>query len=158
VSSPTDNVDPENAYVGALLHLPIDQARAAASLVRVDDLGHPQLQVVFTAIGQLIAKGIHPDPAAVLAHLRAEGVITGPTAVQATTQLLIDLYTGVAMRASAPFYAQAVIDEALRRRCVEAGTRIAQATERCSLDDLVELVQREADAILGLYKHRAGLR
>jgi replicative DNA helicase len=151
------SVDPENAYVGALLHLPVDQARAAASLVRVDDLGDPQLQVIFTAIGQLIAQGTPADPAATLAHLRAGGVVTGPVAVQAIAQLLIDLHTGVAMPASAPYYARGVLDEALRRRCVEAGTRIAQATERCSLDDLVELAQGEVDAVVDLYKYRAGL-
>lgn len=150
-------VDPERAYIGALLNLPLPRAADAAALVRIDDLGDPQLQVVLEATQQLVADGIAPDPAAVLAHIRADGTVTGPAAVETIALLLLELYQDVAIPMSAPLYARAVLDEAVRRRCLEAGDRIRQAVESCGLEGLVELVQREADAVLALYKHRAAL-
>lgn len=148
--------NPEGAFVGAVLHLPVDAAVRVLDLIHDDDFGDPRLAVVAGAARQLAGLGIPPDPAAVLAFIRASGTVTGPSAVTALSLLLADLYGGCPTPASARFYATAVLEEALRRRCAELADRIGQAADSASLDVLPELVATEAREVLALDQRRAG--
>ena len=149
-TAPADNprlapiTDPECAYIGALLNLPLPAVAEAARLLVGDHLADSRLQVIYEAVTYLISEDIRPDPAAVLAQLRAIGTVTTATAVQELSLLLVDLYGACPVPASAPLYAAAVLDEALRRRCTELATRVAQAARAKPLDSLVALVAAEA--------------
>ncbi len=151
----TSTTDPEVAYVGALLHLPAAAAADAAGLVADDDLADPRLSGILAAVRHLADTGIAPDPTVVFAHLRGTGAITHPDAVRVMSLLLADLYRGCPLPASVRWYAAAVLNEALRRRAAEAGSRIAQAAETASLSVLLEVVNRETRAVINLDHRRA---
>jgi replicative DNA helicase len=148
-------LDPEAVFIGAVLHLPAADAQQALSLLHADDLADPRLAVIADSARQLAALGIPPDPAAVLAHARAQGTVASADAVRSLSLLLADLWAGCPVPASWRFYAVAVLEEALRRRCTELATRIGQAAERESFASLLELVDVEARAVRELQERRA---
>jgi hypothetical protein len=125
-------IDPEAAFTGALLHQTIDTAAAALELVDAADLADPHLAEIVTAVGELLHQGVAADPVTVLSHLRTSGTVAGAQAVQTISAVLVDVYGAVPVPASIMFYAQAVLDEALRRRCSElaAGCRVRAAGHR----------------------------
>jgi replicative DNA helicase len=144
ISHPTPvRLDPERAYIGALLWLPADSTGRMASLVGPEDLADVQLRVALQLVRELAAAGVPPDPVAVLAHARAAGTVTTQHATKALAELLADLYGSVPTAASVNYYAACVLDDSLRRRCAVAGERIAQAAERSSLAALVGTVGAE---------------
>jgi replicative DNA helicase len=150
------DLDPEAAFVGAVLHLPAPDALAALDLVHDEDFAEPRMQVVAGLARQLAESGITPDPITVLAHARANGTVAKPDAIRGLTKLLGDVYGCCPVPASWRWYAVAVLDGALRRRCAELSTRIGQAAEGESLESLLALIQSEAHAVRQVRDRRAG--
>jgi replicative DNA helicase len=149
----TVTADPARALVGAALH----GAPGVLDLILDDDLADPRLRVVAGVIRDLTDAGIAPDPTTVLAHACATGTVTRAAAVQAFALLLHELVAGCPVPASARFYAVAVLDEAIRRRCAELATRIGQAVESESLGSLLALVDAEHRAVRELADRRTAL-
>jgi replicative DNA helicase len=149
----TVTADPARALVGAALHGP----PGVLDLILDDDLADPRLRVVAGVIRELAEAGIAPDPTTVLAHARATGTVTRAAAVQAFALLLHELTAECPVPASARFYAVAVLDEALRRRCAELAARIGQAVESESLGSLLALVDAEHRAVRELADRRTAL-
>jgi replicative DNA helicase len=149
----TVTADPARALVGAALH----GAPGVLNLILDDDLADPRLRVVAGVIRQLTEAGATPDPTTVLAHARAIGTVTRAAAVQGFALLLHELVAGCPVPASARFYAVAVLDEAIRRRCAELATRIGQAVESESLGSLLALVDAEHRAVRELADRRTAL-
>jgi replicative DNA helicase len=149
----TVTADPARALVGAALHGP----PGVLDLILDDDLADPRLRVVAGVIRDLTDAGIAPDPTTVLAHARATGTVTRAAAVQAFALLLHELIAECPVPASARFYAVAVLDEAIRRRCAELATRIGQAVESESLGSLLALVDAEHRAVRELADRRTAL-
>ncbi|MDP9459332.1 MAG: hypothetical protein M3Q22_03455 [Actinomycetota bacterium] len=151
MTAPT--TDPGRALLGAALQ----GATQMLDVIHDHDLAEPRLQVVAEIIRQLADAGIRPDPVTVLAHARATGIVTRADAVQAFALLLHELFAECPVPASARFYAVAVLDEAIRRRVTEAGTRLAQAAETDSLESLLALVDAEHHAVRELADRRAAV-
>ncbi len=147
--------DPERALIGAVLHLPASSAVAVLDLVDVDDLAQPRLRVTAGLARQLAEDGTAPDPVAVLAHARATGTVIRAEAIGALSLLLAELYGDCPTPASAGYYAAAVLDEAVRRRCTELSVRIGQAADGESLESLLALVDVEARAVREVADRRA---
>ncbi|MDP9427396.1 MAG: hypothetical protein M3Q47_00275 [Actinomycetota bacterium] len=145
--------DPERALLGATLQ----GAAQVLDCIRDDDLADPRLHVVAEIVRQLADAGIRPDPVTALAHARATGTVTRAGAVQEFALLLHELIAECPLPSSARFYAVAVLDEAVRRRVAEAGTRLAQAAEGESLESLVALVDAEHRAVRELADRRAAV-
>ncbi len=150
----TDPHDPEGAFVGALLHMPAPMAREALDLVHDDDLGDYMHQRIVMVIRRLVAEDSAPDPVAVLARARADGVVTGSTAVQAMACRLHDLYASVPTPASWRLYALGTVDDALRRQCIALGDRVAQAAESSALDVLIDVLDAECRTVRRLHGRR----
>lgn len=148
-------LDAEAALVGSLLHLPAPAALDALDLVTTEDFADLRLSVLAGVCQQLVAAGADPDPVLVLAHVRRHAIVTGVDAVKTMTLLLAELYGSVPVPASWRHYLLAVLDGALRRRCVELAVRIGQAAEGESIGSLVALVDREAQAVRELAARRA---
>jgi replicative DNA helicase len=70
------------------------------------------------------------------------------------TLRLTDLYGDVVTPANWRYYANGVIDEALRRQCVAMGTRVLQAAETSSLDVLIDLLDAECRLVRRLHNRR----
>ncbi|MDP9429573.1 MAG: hypothetical protein M3P31_01005 [Actinomycetota bacterium] len=149
------DLDPEGALVGALLHRPAPEVLAALDLIHDEDLDNPRLRVVAVLARQLAESGITPDPYTVLAHARATGTVMKPDAIRGLTRLLADVYGSCPVPASWRWYAVAVLDEALRRRCTEAATRLAQAADGESLESLLLVLDRETRAVRDVAERRA---
>lgn len=147
-------LDPERAYVGALLHLPPAAAAQALALVDDEHLANEQLRFITAHVRQLAGAGVAPDPVLVLQVARAGGTVTTASSISGLAGLLHELYAECPVPASWRYYAAGVLDDALRRRCAEMGTRIAQAAEGESFESLLELVRREAAAVDTLANRR----
>ncbi len=153
MTAPT--TDPARAVVGAVLHLPADAAVQVLDLIHDSDLGDPRLRVVAGVARQLVEAGVVPDPVAVVAHARATGTVTKVESIKSFTLLVAELYGGCPTPASARWYAVAVLDQAVRRRCDEMSTRLGQAAEGESLESLLALVDAEARAVREVADRRA---
>jgi len=151
----TAALDPERAYVGALMWHPAESAARMAELVEPEDLSDAQLRVVLQIVRDVAADGAAPDPVVILAHARAAGTVSTAHATKRLAELLADLYGGCPLVASVGFYAAAVLDGSLRRRCAELGERIGQAAETAALAELVGLVGSEVIAVYALRNRRA---
>ncbi len=147
-------LDAEAAFIGALLHQPAPAALDALSLVQAADFADLRLSVVADACRELAACGITPDPAAVLAYVRAQAIVTGADAIRSLSLLLAELYGTVPTPASVAYYRLAVLDGALRRRVEMMAARLGQAAERDSIDSLLPLVGREVVAVGDLQQRR----
>jgi replicative DNA helicase len=152
----TGALDPEGAFVGAVLHLPAGAAAAALDRVDAGDLADPRLAVILRAATTLARAGIPPDPVSVMALMRADGSVSGEHATHGLTDLLHEAYATCPVPASVTWYAAAVLDEALRRRTVELADRIRQASTG-PLSTLVDLVATEAAAVAELRARRAAI-
>lgn len=153
----TAALDPERAYVGALLWHPAESAAQMAALVEPGDFADPRLRVVLQLVRDVAADGAAPDPVVCMAHARAAGTVSTTHAVKQLTELVAELYGAVPLPASVGFYAAAVLDGSLRRRCAELGERIGQAAETAALADLVALVGLEVGAVYELRNRRAAV-
>ncbi len=149
------NTDPEAALGGALLHLPAAAASNVLALITPEDVADPHLSLIVEAARQLAEDGVAPDPATVLAFVRARGTIAGADAVGRMGLLLADLYAACATPASARWYAVALLDEALRRRFRELADRVAQATDGSPLDTVVHVLDQECRAVRPVLDRRA---
>ncbi|MDP9459168.1 MAG: hypothetical protein M3Q22_02580 [Actinomycetota bacterium] len=145
----------EDALAGVLLHLPAPVVCEAASLVHAEDFADLRLAVVADVCRELAGRGVDPHPAAVLAHVRACALVTGVDALRTFTLLLADLYEAAPTPAGWRFYVVAVIEEALRRRCAMLGKRAVQAAEGASMEALLDLVDREIQAVHDVRDRRA---
>ncbi len=145
----------EDALAGVLLHLPASVVCEALDLVTAEDFADLRLAVVADVCRELAGRGVDPHPAAVLAHVRACALVTGVNALQNFTVMLADLYAAAPTPAGWRFYAVAVIEEALRRRCAELAVRIGQAAEDASMEALLLLVDGEVQAVHELRDRRA---
>lgn len=144
-------LQPEEAYVGALLWLPAGPAAAAAAWVTGADLADYHLGLIHGVITQLATGGMDPDPTSVLIAAQATGVVTGAQSIRGLALTLARLFDHrMTVPASIRWYAAGVLADTVRRRTVEMTARIAQAAESSTLPDLADLQQREAAAVAAL--------
>jgi replicative DNA helicase len=156
-SGTRDLLHSEDAFIGALPHLPVATAREALDLVHDDDLADPLNQRILGVARALVAEGIPPDPVAVFARARADGVVSGADATRRLSFHLADLYAECPTPASWPYYGSAVIAEALRRRCLELAARVTQAAEGSPLDVLIDVLDAECQTVRRLHDRRASV-
>ncbi len=149
---------PEDAYIGALMWLPIVTVSRMHRWLEPSDFTDRRLAAIHEVIGELVNADTRPDPVAVLAHARATGRTRGQAGVHDLAGLLHELYGHPAViPASAAFYAAAALGDTLRRRTSELVGRLTQVADRADLDDLVELLDREHAAIHVIRRRRAEL-
>lgn len=151
MSAPT--TDPERALVGAALM----GAAHVLDLVHAEDIADARLQVIAGVVQELREAGVPVDPTTALAHARATGTVTRTAAVRAFAELLHDVVAECPLPAAARYYAVAVLDEAIRRRCAELSSRIGQAADAESLPSLLALVSAEHQAVQEIAARRTAV-
>jgi len=147
----------EDALVGALLQMPVPMAKEALDLVHDDDIADLLNLTIVQVARLLVAENITPDPMAIAIRARADGTTAGPEAIRMLTLRMADLYADVVTPANWRYYANGVIDEALRRQCIAMGTRVLQAAETSSLDVLIDLLDAECRTVRRLHSRRTAL-
>ncbi|MCW2960263.1 MAG: hypothetical protein JWM90_650 [Thermoleophilia bacterium] len=151
------DLDPELAFVGAVLSLSATTAAEALAVIEDDDLADPRLQLILQAARQLVARDVTPDGYAVMALIRRAGTAATAHNLTSIAHLILEAIEACPVAASWRFHAVAVLDERLRRRCRELSARIGQAANG-PLDTLVALVDAESSAVTALDGRRATLQ
>ena len=145
--TPPQDIAAEQSVLGAML-LSKDAIADVVELIRQSDFYRPAHQSIFGAVTDLFTKGEPADAITVAASLTESGDLTrvGGAAYLHT------LVASVPTAANAAYYAEIVRDTAVRRRLVEAGTRIAQVAYagEGDVDMMVDRAQAEVFDVTSL--------
>ncbi|WP_298229146.1 replicative DNA helicase [Gryllotalpicola sp.] len=143
--TPPNDVDAEKSTLGGML-LSKDAVADVFEIVRGEDFYLPKHETVYEAILGLYSRGEPTDVIAVSDELQKLGElqrIGGP-------EYLHTLASFVPTAANAGYYAEIVNEHAVRRRVVEAATRIAQHGYAADgeVTDLVNFAEREIFGVM----------
>ena len=143
--TPPQDLAAEQSVLGGML-LSKDAIADVIEELRGQDFYRPAHELVYDSIIDLYGRGEPADAVTVSAELNKRGEL-GRVGGAAYLHTLI---SSVPTAANAGYYARLVRDQAVLRRLVEAGTRIAQlgyATDGGEVDDLVNSAQAEVYAV-----------
>nr|NLD41591.1 replicative DNA helicase [Actinomycetales bacterium] len=143
--TPPQDVQAEQSVLGGML-LSKDAIADVVEELRSADFYRPAHETIFDSILDLYGRGEPADAVTVSNELTKRGEL----ARVGGAPYLHTLISSVPTAANAGYYARIVRDQAVLRRLVEAGTRIAQlgyATEGGEVDDLVNTAQAEIYAV-----------
>jgi replicative DNA helicase len=149
--TPPQDLHAEQAVLGGML-LAKEAVADVIEVLKGRDFYRPAHEQVYTAILDLYGRGEPADAVTVAAELTKRGELQriggGP--------YLHTLMSSVPTAANAGYYAEIVRDQAILRRLVESGTRVAQmgyATDGADVDEIVNRAQAE---IYSVTDQRAG--
>ncbi|MDO9455399.1 DnaB-like helicase N-terminal domain-containing protein, partial [Nocardioides sp.] len=130
----------EQSVLGSML-ISKDAVAEVSEVLRGNDFYRPSHEVIHDAIIDLFGRGEPVDMITVAAELQRRGEL----AKVGGASYLHTLAANVPSAANAEFYAQIVHDQAVLRRLVDAGTRIAQFgyAGEGEVDDIVDRAQAE---------------
>ncbi len=136
-------LEAEQAVLGCLLSLPVDEAKATAWRLRTGDFTDPRHRLVFEAVGDCLLGDVPADPVTVLGELRRMGAESSMTADKSAGVFLADLMAAAPAVTSAGHYACVVVEHSARRRLAEAAERLAQIAGTGPLDTVREVMATE---------------
>ncbi|WP_420897564.1 replicative DNA helicase [Georgenia faecalis] len=143
--TPPQDIAAEQSVLGGML-LSKDAIADVVEVLRGQDFYRPAHEMVYDAILDLYGRGEPADAVTVSAELTKRGEIGRIGGAP----YLHTLISSVPTAANAGYYARIVREQAVLRRLVEAGTRIAQlgyATDGGDVDELVNSAQAEVYAV-----------
>jgi hypothetical protein len=143
--TPPHDVAAEQATLGAML-LSAAAAEKCLAALAAEDFYRPAHQMVFAVIAALVRSGEPVDAITVKDRLEA----TGEIGRCGGAPYLHDLLAAVPLPSGAPEYARIVRGHAVRRRLIEAATRILQLAVTGGADEahgLAERSLREVEAV-----------
>ena len=147
VRVPPQDIAAEQAVLGALLIAP-KAYETVRALISDEDWYRPQHESIWMAMNVLAAREEAIDAVTVSAELASAGLLNriGGAAY------LVDLVSGVVTAANVGWHTEIVVDKAIRRRLVEAATRVAQYAYdgEDTLPELLVKTQAEMDLVGGL--------
>jgi replicative DNA helicase len=146
---PPSNLEAEQSVLGAVM-LSMDAAAEVAEILTPDDFYRPAHGQIMEAVLAVREAGHRPDAVTVAEELTRRGELIriggGP--------YLHTLLAGVATAANASYYAELVVQSAIRRRLMEAGMRITQLANLPG--DAEEVVDRARAALDGIAERARG--
>ncbi|SPT74528.1 Replicative DNA helicase [Arcanobacterium haemolyticum] len=139
--TPPHDIDAERSVLGGMM-LSKDALADVSEMLDAQDFYRPAHATIFTVVISLFGAGQPADAITVAAELQRQGKLeqVGGRAV------LHDLVSSVPTAANASYYATIVHEQAMLRRLVETGTRIAQlgyTTDGGDVAELLNLAQSE---------------
>lgn len=128
---------PEPQFIGALLYLPVDEARTLLELVPDDAIAKPVARWAYELIRRLINQGEKADPVTVLAAGKRISARQALCPDEPPTEkrykdlalYLVEAYTQNISSALASSLARQVLDDAYRRAFSNLGQRMQQLGE-----------------------------
>jgi replicative DNA helicase len=141
---PPQNLEAEQSVLGAIL-LSKDAMGDVVEVLQSQDFYKPAHETIFNAAADLFRSGHPVDAITVAAELQAAGSLGRVGGAE----YLHTLIAAVPSAASAGYYARLVREQAILRRLVEAGTRIANMgyAGDGDVDDIVDGAQAEVFAV-----------
>ena len=142
--TPPQNIEAEQSVLGAMM-LSKDAMADVVEVVRGHDFYRPAHETIFETAVALYNAGDPVDAITVASQLQAQGAI----ARIGGAEYLHTLIAAVPSAASAGYYARLVREQAILRRLVEAGTRIANMGYNADgdVDEVVDAAQTEVFAV-----------
>lgn len=146
--------EPEDQFIGAVLHLKGPAARELVELVPTTAIEQPIARWAYELITTLVQAGGNPDPTLILAAARRQPPAWGAGAIDELTvttlrpniigdlgNYLANTLTRVHNPAGAREYARALLDDAFRRATAAWGARLQQmATAYADREDLTTVI------------------
>lgn len=153
-AAPESHWQPEQQFIGALLHLDVPACAELVDLVPTTAIWTPIARWAFELIATLTAAGTRPEPIAILALARRQppasenNVLTGlvittqrPSIHADLGRYLADALTRVIDPNDARSYAREVLDDAFRRAAADWGVRLQEMAEACAdREDLTTVI------------------
>lgn len=133
--TPPQDISAEQSVLGGMM-LSKDALADVSEILDADDFYRPGHATIYSTILSLFALGQPADVITVSAELQRKGELDR---VGGRT-FLHDLVSGVPTAANATYYAEIVRNQAVLRRLVETGTRIAQLGYNTDGGDVAELL------------------
>lgn len=143
--TPPQNIEAEQSVLGAMM-LSKDAMADVIETVLANDFYRPAHETIFDVATSLYNGGDPVDALTVGAELQKAGLL----AKVGGAEYLHTLISIVPSAASAGYYARLVREQAILRKLVEAGTRIANLgydAEGAEVDDVVDAAQAEVFAV-----------
>ncbi|MCL1897649.1 MAG: replicative DNA helicase [Micrococcales bacterium] len=142
---PPQDLAAERSVLGSML-LSKDALADVVALICGEDFYRPAHEMIFDVITHIYGRGEPVDAVTVSGELTRRGQISRIGGASYLGSLIAEVPTA----ANAAYYAQIVRDQAVLRRLVDAGTRIAQlgyTTQGEAVDELVNTAQAEVYAV-----------
>jgi len=142
--TPPQDLQAEQSVLGGML-LSKDAIADVVEVLRERDFYRPAHELIYDAILDLYGRGEPADAVTVAAELTKRGDI----ARAGGAPYLHTLISSVPTAANAGYYAKIVLEHAIMRRLVEAGTKIVQLgyDQNGEVDDAVDAAQAEVYAV-----------
>ena len=142
--TPPQDLQAEQSVLGGMM-LSKDAIADVVEVLRERDFYRPAHELIFGAILDLYSRGEPADAITVAAELTKNGDI----ARAGGAPYLHTLISSVPTAANAGYYAKIVLEHAIMRRLVEAGTKIVQLgyDQNGEVDDAVDAAQAEVFAV-----------
>jgi hypothetical protein len=148
-------LDPDQAFLGCLLHCNHRAARRLLAGMRPDDVADPMARLVLATVIGLVVWDVAPAPAVVLAHARGCGDLPTEHKQRELGWWLITAYQQAPPPEAGDYLKAAVLEGALRRHLRGWAEQLAAVAGRASLPDLLSLY-RDDDRLHDLWtRHHA---
>jgi len=138
----------EHATIGAAVLAAAAVQDQVLGIVADDDFSDPRCKFTIGVIRQMRSEQLPVDPLLLLGYVQRHGLLeaTAPRGILASW--LHEMTCAAPVPASAPWYADQVVELAARRAAQNAAEAISAAAEGDSLADLLAVVQAELAAVL----------
>jgi hypothetical protein len=136
--------DPERAFLGCLMQLPVTAARRLLAGMRADDFAGGMAAHVLQLAIEVVAAEQTPAPVTLYAHAIATGHASGEKRREWLSSWLIDTYRDAPPPALAGHLKAVLLEAAWRRALLAHARRITQAVETSPTEVLFELTDDTA--------------
>jgi len=137
----------EHATVGALILAASSVQDEALAIVQDDDFADPRCRFTMMVVRRMRSEGQPVDALLLLGYVNRYGLLDGGAPRVNLGSWLAEIASTAPFPASAPWYAEVVVEAAARRTAEYAGGRITAAAHGDSLADLLAIVTDELAAV-----------
>ncbi len=145
----------EHATVGAVVLAAAAVQDKVLSIVRDDDFADPRSAFVIGVVRRMRAEQLPVDPLLLLGYVNHHGLLEGAPRMTLSVWLA-EIASAAPFPASAPWYAEVVVEAAARRTAHNAAARISAAADGESLSDLLVVVTAELAAVTAAVERVGG--
>lgn len=138
----------EHATVGAVILAAASVQDEVLGIVRDDDFADPRCRFVIEVVRRMRSEQLPVDMVTVVGYVNRHARLEAGAPRVSLASWLHETTCAAPVPASAPWYADLVVEAAARRAAQHAATRISAAAQGDSLSDLQAVVSGELAAVL----------
>ncbi len=146
----------EHATIGAVVLAAASVQDQVLSIVQDDDFAEPRCQFTIMVVRRMRTEGLPVDALLLLGYVNRYGLLDGGAPRGILGSWLAEITGAAPFPASAPWYAEVVVEAAARRTAHYAAARISAAAEGGSLADLAAIVTGELAAVTAAVERVGG--